>query len=196
MNFFKFRKLKKEITPVIHHGGVGILPTDTLYGIVGSALMKDAVERIYELRKRNPKKPMIVLISSLDDLEIFGIFTNQQQKKFLKKIWPGKVSVVLECNKESLVYLHRGEKSLAFRVPAEKWLRKFLKKTGPLVAPSANIEGKNPAVTKDEAKKYFGESVDFYVDLGELKSAPSTIIRLDDDGNFSVLREGAMNLKK
>jgi len=188
VDFFKLRQLKKEIAPVLREGGIGILPTDTLYGVVGSALKKETVEKIYRLRRRNMKKPMIILINSLSDLDIFDIETSRSQKRVLKKIWPGKVSVVLKCEKPEFEYLHRGENSLAFRVPAEEWLQKFLQKTGPLVAPSANFEGEKPAKTKEEAKRYFGASVDFYVDLGELSSEPSTIIGLDEDGGISILR--------
>ncbi|HAV11651.1 MAG TPA: threonylcarbamoyl-AMP synthase [Candidatus Moranbacteria bacterium] len=196
MDFFKLRQLKKEIVPVIREGGIGVLPTDTLYGIVGSALRRETVERIYKLRKRNLKKPMIILISSWENLRIFDIKISRKQKKFLKEVWPGKVSVVLDCDCDNFDYLHRGTRSLAFRVPDEKWLRKFLEKTGPLVAPSANFEGEKPATTKQEAKGYFGENVDFYVDLEKLESAPSMIIKLEDDGNFSVLREGGFSAEK
>lgn len=61
------------IVSILKSGGVGILPTDTLYGLVASAFDEKAAERIYELRKRTPDKPMIILISSLEDLKTFGI---------------------------------------------------------------------------------------------------------------------------
>ena len=61
-----------------------MLPTDTLYGIVGSALSKRAVLRIYKLRRRDPKKPMIILIGSLDDLKLFGVRLHKAAKKFLR----------------------------------------------------------------------------------------------------------------
>lgn len=189
MNYFKLRKLKKEIAPILEDGGIGILPTDTLYGIVCSALKKEAVERVYLARKRNPKKPSIILISSISDIKLFSIKINRKQKKFLKKVWPGKVSVVLECFVENFRYLHRGTDSLAFRVPKDKWLRSFLKKTGPLIAPSANFEGEVPAKTKDQAREYFGNNVDFYVDLDELDAEPSTVIRLEKNGEIIVFRK-------
>lgn len=195
MNFFKLRKLKREIAPILRNGGAGILPTDTLYGIVGSALNKKVIERIYRLRKRNLKKPMIIIISSFEELEKFNIEISKKQKKILKQVWPGKVSVVLECDSDNLEFLHRGTNSLAFRVPAEKWLRKFLKKTGPLVAPSANFEGEPPAKNKEEAREYFGDKIDFYIDLGELESEPSTIIKVDKGGKADILREGAVKIE-
>lgn len=184
----------KVILPILTAGGIGVLPTDTLYGLVGSALSKKTVEQIYELRKRDLKKPMIILVASLHDLKLFGLKLTATQKKFLQKVWPGKVSVVLACPDKKVAYLHRGTKSLAFRVPADEALRKFLKKAGPLVAPSANLAGEKPAETYVEAQRYFRDKIDFYVDAGTLKSKPSTIVKLSSDGSFQLLREGAVKM--
>ncbi|HEX8974424.1 MAG TPA: L-threonylcarbamoyladenylate synthase [Patescibacteria group bacterium] len=185
----------KEIVPILKMGGVGVLSTDTIYGLVGGALSKKTVERIYVLRKRNPKKPLIILIGSLRDLELFSIKLSNEQKKTLKGLWPGKVSVVLPCKLKKFTYLHRGTETLAFRLPDDEMLKKLLKKTGPLVVPSANFEGEKPAVTIREAKKYFKDDVDFYVDAGKLKSKPSTLVRFDGNSEVEVLRQGAVKIK-
>lgn len=183
------------IVSILKSGGVGILPTDTLYGLVASAFDEKAAERIYELRKRTPDKPMIILISSLEDLKTFGIELSFSQFETVEKIWPGKVSIVFACNSEKYSYLHRGKNTLAFRLPREEWLRELLRQAGPLVAPSANFEGEAPARTISEAKKYFAEDVDFYVDFGKLDSEPSTIVKLEN-GELKVLREGAIKFPK
>lgn len=178
----------------IKKGAVGVLPTDTLYGIVGRAESKKVVERIYNLKERNSQKPFIILIGSLLDLQKFGIKPDEKTQKFLQQIWPGKVSVILPCQSKKLAYLHRGKKSLAFRLPAKKNLIKLLQKTGPLVAPSANPEGQKPAETIEEAEKYFKQSVDFYVAGGKLKGAPSTIVEIKN-GKISLIREGKLSKK-
>ena len=190
-----FKEIEKQIVPILLKGGIGVLPTDTLYGLVGSVMKKKTVERIYALRQRDIAKPMIILISSVNDLKNFGISLNALQKKTLKSLWPGKVSVILECKNKKWEYLHRRKNSLAFRLPDDLDFQKMLKKSGPLVAPSANLEGKEPAATYLEALKYFGENVDFYVDFGRLKSKPSTIVSLDGKGEVEVLRSGAVKMK-
>lgn len=172
---------------------IGVLPTDTIYGLVGRALSEKAVEKIYKVRKRDSKKPLIILIGSLADLKLFGIKLGAPQRKFLKKIWPGAVSVILPCRLKKFSYLHRGTDALAFRLPKPSWLRKILKKTGPLVAPSANPEGLPPAGTVREAKKYFGEAADFYVNGGKLGFLPSTLIAIKN-GKIKLIREGSGNL--
>lgn len=185
---------KIQLLNLLKQGKVGVMPTDTIYGIVGSALNPQTVEEIYTLRKRNPLKPMIVLISSLDDLKKFGINLTKAQIDFLKKIWPNPVSVVLPCTLTKFTYLHRGRKSLAFRMPKNDELLQILKKTGPMVAPSANIEGEKVAESIDQAKKYFGSTIAIYVDGGKLKSKPSTIVQLFKDGTHLVLREGSFKV--
>jgi L-threonylcarbamoyladenylate synthase len=169
-------RIPKKIIEILKEGGIGVLPTDTIYGLVGSALKKETVERIYKVRKREKTKPFIVLISDVKDLKIFGIKIKPFQKKLIKKFWPGPYSLIFGCKSKKFEYLHRGKKSLALRVPRPKWLRNLLKKVGPLVAPSANLAGMPHAKTIREAKKYFGESVDFYFDAGKIDKKPSTLI--------------------
>ena len=173
----KIQKVKNSMK-IIRKGGIGVMPTDTLYGLVGSALSKNVVEKIYKVRKRNPKKPMIVLISSIADLKKFDVVPEKRVMHVLKKVWPGPVSVILKCESKKYAYLHRGTHTLAFRVPKQLWLRALLKKTGPLVAPSANIEGQPPAHTIEEAHAYFGTKVDGYYDRGILKNPPSLLIEI------------------
>lgn len=185
---------QKDIVFIVKRGGIGVLPTDTLYGIVGSALSKKAVERIYQVRKRDPKKPLIILINSLSDLGLFNILLSAREKKVLRMVWPGAVSVMLPCPRKRFIYLHRGTDIIAFRVPADAKLRVLLKKTGPLAAPSANIEGAPPARTVAMAKKYFDDAVDFYVDGGRREGKPSTLVSLED-GMFVVKRKGAVKIK-
>ena len=180
----------KRIIQLLKAGKVGVIPTDTIYGIVGSALNPQTVEEIYYLRKRVSDKPMIVLIAEVSDLRKFDIDLTPAQIDFLGKIWPNPVSVVLPCPSEEFKYLHRGKRSLAFRMPKNGKLLELLKQTGPLVAPSANIEDQKPAETINEAKEYFADEVSFYVEGGKLKSKPSTIVQLNKDGTHIVLREG------
>lgn len=182
-----------DVIDILKTGGIVVMPTDTIYGIVGSTLSPQTVEEIYRLRKRTPDKPMIILISDLNDLNYFNMSLTDKMLKFLKKVWPNPVSVVLPIQGGEFKYLHRGTNSLAFRMPKNDNLLNLLKQVGPLIAPSANFEGEKPAETIDEANKYFGNSV-FYKDGGKIKSNPSTLIELNENGIFKVLRQGAFRI--
>jgi len=171
-------------------GAIGVIPTDTIYGICAPALDKKAVEKVYKLKKRDPKKPMIILIGSLDDLRKFNIDLNAWQKKILKKVWLGKVSIVLPCLDKKFAYLHKGTKTLAFRLPKKRELLKILSISGPLVAPSANPEGGRPAETIAEAKKYFGKNI-FYYGTGKISGQPSILIKLQNN-KIEIIRKNSM----
>jgi len=155
---------------------------------VGQANNESVVNKIYAIRKRDVNKPCIILIEDIGNLERLGIFLTENQKSVIEKN-NEPTSFILDCPDESLTYLHRGTNSLAFRVPREQALRDLITKTGPLIAPSANIEDFPPAQTISEAKKYFDNLVDLYVDGGTLSGKASRIIKLQSDGRFSTIRE-------
>lgn len=175
----------KEINRVIaslNSGGIGVLPTDTLYGLIGRAEDKRAVAKITKLKKRSRGKPFIILISSLNNLEKFKIKIDKKTRDFLKTIWPGPVSVAFSSK-------------LSFRWPKDKLLTQIIKKTGPLVAPSANPEGLPPAKTIIEAKKYFGDQINFYLPANKkLSGQPSTLIKIER-GKIKILRQGCAKIK-
>lgn len=174
-----------EIIILINKGGIGVIRTDTLYGIVAKADNETAVERMYMIKGRTPTKPPIVLIASTDQL----IDTYDQSViDHLNHLWPAKTSIILPSSKAPL-WLTRGTESLAYRIPADEQLRQLVTKTGPLIAPSANPEGEHPAMTIDEARVYFGDEIDFYVDGGRVTDdMPSKLYRLQSDGGMERLR--------
>jgi len=181
VKLYKNNTYPRSVTHALRAGGVGVIPTDTIYGVVGSALSKETVERIYKIKGRKSEKPFIILIASISDLKLFNVEISRDQKEWLKSVWPGLVSVVLPCKSKNFQYLHRGTNSLAFRLPKDQKLRDFLEETRPLVAPSANPEGLGPACDIKNAEEYFGSGVDFYIDGGEMKSEPSALIDLTKD---------------
>ncbi len=188
--------LSANIVSVLLRGGLVVIPTDTLSGVVASARNQKAVARLYRLRRKAKGKPFIILVSSVSELADFGVTLSAFEKEMLKEVWPGKISGVFPCPHRKFSYLHLGTQSLAFRFPRTPKLIALLKKTGPLLAPSANPEGKPPATTLAEAKSYFGSAVDFYVNAGKKKAGkPSTLISFQN-GQVQILREGAVAVKK
>jgi L-threonylcarbamoyladenylate synthase len=181
----------KDIIPLLKDGKVGILPTDTIYGLVAPARKKASVDRVFTLKKRDSGKPLIILIASRADLKKFAIKLNKKQEESLRELMKknGPTSIILPCPSAKFKYLHRGKKSLAFRIPRDKELLSIIRASGPLVAPSANFEGEVPAQNIDMAKLYFGNSVDFYFDKGQRQSKASVIIRLNEDGSKEFVRQ-------
>jgi L-threonylcarbamoyladenylate synthase len=173
------------------NGAVGVIPTDTIYGVVARANDKEAVSRLYESKARE-NKPGTIIAANINQLVELGI-----KRRYLTAVadyWPGPVSVIIPCSSDELNYLHLGANGLAVRIPDDKKLSELLSLTGPLLTTSANLPGQPPASKLAEAKEYFGKNMDFYIDGGDLSNnLPSTIIRIVDDV-VEVIRIGAVKI--
>lgn len=154
---------------------IAVIPTDTIYGIVTSAWNKESVERVYQLKGRNPEKPCIILLSSVEQMKDFGV-TEEYIDKVSAYKSQGPTSFIVPITRTDLTYLDRGTGTLAFRIPDNERVQTILQESGPLIAPSANTEGNPPATTIAEAQEYFGDSVSQYVDGGTITGSPSALI--------------------
>jgi L-threonylcarbamoyladenylate synthase len=177
-----------EVVKRLLAGEVGVIPTDTLYGLVCRAADQAAVTRLYALKSRD-HKPGTLIAATIDQLAELGI-----PRRYLtpvQQFWPGAVSVETPHHVD---YLTQSTGRQGIRIPDHPELLALLAGTGPLQTTSANQPGEPPSTTIAEAQKYFGNSVDFYVDGGDLSGRlPSTIIRVVDDA-IDVIREGAVKI--
>src|SRR5690606_23553234 len=126
----------------LQNGAVGIIPTDTVFGLVCSAYNLEAVNKLYALKKRE-HKPGTLIATNIDQLVELGI-----KKRYLtavERFWPNPISVVIPTGFQ-LGYLDLGKMSLAVRIPKNGTLHKLLLKTGPLLTTSANMPGEKPAI--------------------------------------------------
>lgn len=180
-----------ELIQGLINGEVGVMPTDTLYGVVCCASHERAVKRLYALKSREAK-PGTLIAASMQQLIELG-FTSRYIEAY-ENFWPNPLSIVVPS---SLPQLDLGLGTMAVRVvkgPPE--LIDLLQQTGPLLTSSANMPGEPPANTIDEAQLYFDDTVDFYVDGGDLTGhLPSTVVRVVDDA-IEVLRTGAVSISE
>lgn len=185
MNIVSF----SQAVQLLQNGKIGVMPTDTVYGLVATALDPTVVERFYALKQRE-QKPGTLIAANPDQLLLLGV--DQSEIDTVAEWWPNPLSAVLTVHGND--YLHQGVGTLAMRVVANKQIRELLEQTGPLITSSANQPGEPPATTIQEAVDYFGKSVDFYVDGGEIVGVlPSTIIRPAPSG-IEILRQGSISL--
>ena len=177
-----------ELVRLLSGGGVGVLPTDTLYGLVCRAEDQEAVTRLYALKHRE-SKPGTVIAANVAQLKVLGLVDESLARAIPQ--WPGPLSILIAATEQSS-YITQGLPELACRVisgPAE--LITLLEQVGPLLTSSANQPGEPVAATVDQAMGYFEDNIDFYVDGGDFSDAlPSTLIKLGPDGP-EILRQGA-----
>lgn len=180
-----------KLIKVLQSGSVGVIPTDTVYGLVCLANNEAAVKRLYGLKERQ-SKPGTLIAANIDQLVELGF--KRRYLMAVEQFWPGAVSVVVPHGGIDTAYLRQGLPDLAVRIPADKKILNLLSKTGPLLTTSANLPGHEQSKTSQEAQTFFGDKLDFYVDGGDLTNRQaSTIIRVVDDA-VEVLREGAVKI--
>lgn len=183
-----------DVIDIIKNGGLVVARTDTIYGILGNALNKETVEKIYQIKGREEDKPFIILIPSSKMLEIFNVRENQTAEKLLNL---KGITVIfdIEDQEGKWYYLHRGIKSLAFRIPDDIVFLKFLENLNlPVVAPSANPSGLQPAEDINQAIEYFYDKINLYVDSGKVvENIPSTVVKVEN-GKIKILRKGKKEL--
>jgi len=186
---------KKENLSVVlnnlREGKIIICPTDTVYGLLCDAANEKAVGKIFEIKKRDKSKPLAVFVKDIKMAERFASI-NESQKKFLKKNWPGAVTVILKA-KKGLAKLTYKNNKIGLRVPDYGFLGLVLRDFGkPIAQTSANISGK-PAVVK--IKEVFDQfksidvKPDLMIDEGDLpKNKPSKVMDLTE-GKIKTLRK-------
>ena len=176
-----------SIVPVLRSGGVAVLRTDTIYGIVACADDQFACKRVYSAKGRDGAKPCIVLITH--DAQIWDSVSRKAFVEAEAHRGDEPTSVVVPAGENTPPWVPHGDGTIAFRIPSKPELRRLLLATGPLIAPSANPSGQTPAETIDQAKAYFGEAVDVYVDGGKVTGVrPSHIISVNKAGKVERIR--------
>jgi L-threonylcarbamoyladenylate synthase len=180
----KLKNIIQETAKFLKEGNIIISPTDTVYGLLCDATNKKAVEKIFRIKKRPKAKPIPIFVKDIKMAKKLA-FVDKKKEKFLKKVWPGKVTVVLKrkqnCGLPKIIFSK--EKTIGLRIPNYNLINTLLKKLSiPLTATSANISGKLASIRIKEIKKQFKkekEKPDLILDAGNLKfSLPSIVIDL------------------
>jgi L-threonylcarbamoyladenylate synthase len=169
----------------LKRGGVCVVPTDTIYGIVALERFKESVKEIYRIKGRSKDKPLIHLIGSKDNLKTY---THQPLPESLERYWPGPLTIIFQG-------IH--ENKISIRLPAGEFLQKLFEKINfsAIVAPSANPSGEENILECEKLVEAFHGKVEIIVCKKEaLKEAlPSTIIDISGR-EWRLVREGEVKL--
>lgn len=181
----------------LREGKVISFATDTIYGIAVDASNDEAVERLYEIKKRDQKKPIAIFVPNLEMAEEIFIF-DDLAKKVAKKFLPGALTLVLETKEQALEILSaklnsNGDKFIGFRIVDSFFVQKLFEKfNGILAVSSANISGSSPAKNADEFEKFLPE-VDLLI-VGEVSGKIASTVAKIIDGKINIIRQGPVYL--
>lgn len=183
---------------VLRKGGVVVYPTETSYGLGCDFFNDVAMRRIYDIKQRDRKKPLPVLVPdfvyalSLADVPPLA-------RKYILEHWPGPLTVVLpfkHCDwRKEFCF-----ETLAMRVTKHPLAAQLVLNFGhPVVTTSANISDEAPCFTPAQIRKSFAKGLqpDLFINAGSLpKKKSTTIVSFDNEGNMKILRQGGIKIKK
>ena len=188
--------IKKAIKYLNNNECVGI-PTETVYGLAANAYSDKGTLKIFKLKKRPKKNPLIVHYYNLNDLKKDCLISLKFLKLY-KKFCPGPISFVLKLKRNSRISnnVTNNKKTIAVRFPRHQLTRRLLKVLKyPLAAPSANLSRKISPVSKKDVVDEFGKKIKFILDGGRSKiGVESTIVSLINKPK--ILRLGGIERNK
>jgi len=192
-----FKKIVEIATKLIKEGKILVFPTDTVYGLLADAKNEKVIKRVFKIKKRLKRKPTPIFVKDIRMAKNLA-YIDKFQEKFLKKIWPGKVTIILKRKNILPNILFSNKKTIGLRIPNYKLVNNLLEKLDfPLTGTSANISGKPPSTKIKEVINQFKKKKmqpDVILDAGNLKpSLPSTVINLTK--RPKILRQGAEKIK-
>jgi len=183
LNSKNLKEIVQIVIKSIKRGKVIICPTDTVYIPAADATNKKAVGKVFLIKKRSLKKPIPIFVKDIKAAKKLA-YINKKQEQFLKKVWPGRVTVVLKRKKSKIRLYGVDKKTIALRIPNFKLINLLLKKLDmPLVGTSANISNQLPSgnlravLQQFKNKKY---QPDLVIDGGILSGKPSTVFDLTE----------------
>ena len=187
--------IKKSVNYLKNNECIGI-PTETVYGLAANAYSDNAVSKIYKLKKRPKKNPLIVHYFNITSLKK-DCFINKNFLKLYKKFCPGPITFILKLKNKSMIskIVTNKKNNLAVRFPKHRIVRKLLNKIDfPLAAPSANVSSSISPVTKDDVIEEFGDKIKYVLNGGQSNiGLESTIIDLTNKPK--ILRLGGLVLE-
>ena len=175
----------------IETGGIVVYPTDTVYGIGCDPYNSDAINRIYEIKKRDKTKLFPILGYSKQVLENIVEF-NEMANTIAKKFWPGQLTIILPIKDEKLHGDTNNVESIGVRVPNNQCVLSLLKECKLIIGTSANISGKE-TITDPNKFDEFNQDFDIFLDGGKIQSSgASTIIEIKND-ELKIIRKGSIS---
>ena len=183
------QRLINQVVEVLEKGGVIAYPTDTTYGIGCSIFSKKGVERIYQIKQREKKKPFSFICPTQSEIANYAKVSNYAFK-LMKRLLPGPYTFVLEATRIVPDLLQTRQKTVGIRIPDNAICMAIVSTLGhPIVTTSANLSGEEPIGDPLDVFNAMGKQLDIVIDGGVLPPDVSSVVSLLGDSP-EVLRRG------
>lgn len=187
-------ELKEKIKDILDNDGVIAFVTDTVWGLGCLPNSEKAVKIIYEIKKREAQKPLILMSNDVENLLPYVKPLNENSKELIEKHFPGALTLVLEKTEKAPAFITSGFNTVGIRVPDNKVFQEICEAISEhvLATTSANLSHEPSAKTYEQAVENMGQKVDLIVeDFGQSAlGLESTVALIMGDG-IKILRQGA-----
>ncbi len=184
---------------ILRQGGLVAMPTETVYGLAANALDEEAVSSIFVAKGRPSDNPLIVHISSVEDIEKYSLVSSfpEKARKLANAFWPGPLTIIMPKSESVPSVVTGGLDSVAVRFPSHPAAQALISRAGcPLAAPSANLSGSPSPTTAEHVSKDLEGRVHAIMDGGPAQvGLESTVITLCTEPP-TLLRPGGVTLEQ
>jgi tRNA threonylcarbamoyl adenosine modification protein (Sua5/YciO/YrdC/YwlC family) len=181
------RKRIKQAVCVLRRGGLVIFPTDTVYGLGASIRFPKTIRKIYRIKRRPGKKPLVFLIGFKKEI---GKFTNRlsnEVKKLIRDFWPGPLTLVFTSKKYN---------TIALRMPDNRIALRLIRGAGPLAVTSANLSGREENVRLKGMENQLLKEADLSIDGGKAPWGRVSTVLDVTNYPFKMVREGCIKKRE
>ncbi len=179
----------------LKEGKAVIFPTETVYGVGVDAFNIRAVEELYRIKRRPPNKLFTLHIASVEDVRKLVVL-GEKALTLIESLWPGPLTIIVKRKPLLPFWLCDSDGKVGLRLPAIEAVRKMISGVGILAASSANISGRRPSVSAQEAAEKLPE-VELVLDGGVTKyRKASTVLDLSSEDDPVILRKGVVSTEE
>lgn len=187
--------LKNKINEILTAGGVIVFVTDTVWGLGCLPKSEKGVQKIYEIKKREAQKPLILMSNSIDNLKPYVNEINETAQNLIDKHFPGALTLVLEKSQKTPNYLTSGFNTVGIRVPENAVFQEICEciEGNVLATTSANLSHEPSAKTYEQVIENMHGKADLIIeDFGQCAKGLESTVALITDDNIKILRQGAI----
>ena len=182
-----------EAAKILRQGKVISFPTETVFGLGVIYDDKKAYDELVKVKRRPPSKPFTLMLADKEDVEKFAQL-NKTSKIIVEKFMPGQITMIAMAQPGLPEWCVSDTGYIGIRIADYELVRNLIRKTGkPLLVPSANKSGENPALNVNQVIEAFDNEVSAVVEGETVSNTPSTIV-LIEEGHVNIVREGAITI--
>jgi tRNA threonylcarbamoyl adenosine modification protein (Sua5/YciO/YrdC/YwlC family) len=183
-------RLIRKVVEILRQGGIVVYPTDTYYGIGCDLMNPKAIEKIYQIKRRDKSKPFSFICSDLTNISHYAKVSNYAYRT-MKRLLPGPYTFILEGSRLVPKIMLTKRKTAGIRVPDNAICLALVRELGnPIITTSAATPEGESFHDASLIHDHFGRQVDVVIDGSRVSGEPSSVVSLIDD-TPQIIRRGA-----